>query len=192
MPVSYPPLFDWDGALNGSNAVTESVSRTSCSATSVVLSATGIMTCVLVKGYAGQIVTNMTVRWGGTAASGPQHWWLALYDTVATPAFIGQTADQTTTAISTNTSSGALALVNGPFTLTQTGWHTAGIMVAVTTTMPTMQGASTPNALSGIPVTGQKRIVGSNGSALTATAPAGPITVTTLASTNGVPSVTLS
>ena len=129
----------------------------------------GTMLSVPVLLFAGDVVTNLTFASGATAAGTPTHWFFALYDTAATPALIGQSADQTTTAWAANTSK-TLALA-APYTVRATGWYRASVSVTAST-VPTLSGITVMTAASAGVVTGQIVLAQTSGSALGATAPA--------------------
>lgn len=126
---------------------------------------TQVMTSVPIYLYAGDVVTNIGVRSGATAADTPTNYWFALYSNAATPALLGQTADQTTTAWAANTTKN-LALAT-PKTITESGIYWVGIMVKATAT-PTLLGSAVAPAI----VTGERNLSQSSGSSLTTTAPA--------------------
>ncbi|GAA2825330.1 hypothetical protein RMN57_13230 [Kitasatospora sp. CM 4170] len=128
---------------------------------------TQVMTSVPVYLRRGDVVTSISVRSGATAAGTPTNWWFALYSNAATPALLGQTADQLTTAWGATTNK-TLALAS-PVTIQTDGTYWVGIMVKATT-VPSLVGVST-TASAGI-VTGEKNLAQTSGSALTTTAPA--------------------
>jgi hypothetical protein len=132
---------------------------------------------------AGDVVTALTFTSGGTAAGTPTNWWFALYDTQATPALIGQTADQLTAAWAANT---AMKLnLATPYTVPATGVYRAAVMVKATT-VPTLIGSAVQTAASSAIATGQKVLASTSGSSLVATAPA---TVATPTAVGTVPYV---
>jgi hypothetical protein len=137
----------------------------SASDTGQVALASGVMTSVPIFLVAGDVVTNLSFRSGATAAGTPTNYWFALYSDAATPALLGQTADQTSTAWAANTTK-TLALA-APYTVPKTGIYWAAIAVTATTP-PTLLGACAAPAI----VTGERNLSQSSGSALTATAPA--------------------
>jgi len=128
---------------------------------------TQVMTSVPVYLRKGDIVTSITARSGATAAGTPTNYWFALYSSAATPALLGQSADQLTAAWAATTNK-TLALAS-PVTITADGWYWVGIMVKATTP-PSLVGVST-TASAGI-VTGEKNLAQTSGSALVGTAPA--------------------
>jgi hypothetical protein len=166
--------------LDGGVRLRKNLFRTQQASDTAAL-ATGVMTSVALYLEAGDVVTNLTVISGATAAGTPLNYWLALYDTSATPALVGQTADQTTTAWAADTAK-TLALVT-PYTVQTTGIYYVGVMVKATTP-PTLMGVTLGRAAAaGAVATGQKVLARTSGSTLTTTAPAtiaSPTTVTTV------------
>lgn len=153
----------------------------SASDTGQVALATGVMTSVPIHLRAGDVITNVSVRSGATAAGTPTNYWLALYSNAAVPALLAQTADQTSTAWAANTTK-TLALAS-PVTITETGVYWVGIMVAAATP-PTLLGTVAAPAI----VTGERNLSQSSGAGLTATAPA---TIATPTAKQFVPYVVL-
>lgn len=144
--------------------------------------ATGVMTSVPIDLQAGDTVTSLSVVTGATAAGTPTHFFLALYDTSATPALLAQTADQTSTAMAADTVV-TLALT-APVKISKSGTYRVGILSAATTP-PSLLGVSVAKPV----LTGQPALSQSSGSALTATAPA---TIATPAAVRGYPLVVAS
>lgn len=126
---------------------------------------TQVMTSVPLYLAAGDVVTNLSFESGATAAGTPTNWWFALYDTSATPALIGQTADQLTAAWAAFTAK-TLALATA-YTVPKTGVYWAAIMVKATT-VPTLLGTIGAKPI----VTGERNLAQTSGAALTTTAPA--------------------
>ncbi|MFB6809415.1 hypothetical protein [Streptomyces sp. NPDC056387] len=153
----------------------------SASDTGQVALATGVMTSVPVYLRSGDVITTVSVRSGATAAGTPTNYWVALYDSSATPALLAQSADQTSTAWAANTTK-SLAL-SAPVTISRSGIYWVGIMVTATTP-PTLLGACAAPAI----VTGERNLSQSSGSSLTATAPA---TITSATAKSFVPYVVL-
>ncbi|GIE29969.1 hypothetical protein Ait01nite_030140 [Actinoplanes italicus] len=149
--------------------------------TGQVALATGVMTSVPIFLRAGDIITNISVRSGATAAGTPTNYWFALYDDSAVPALLGQTGDQTSTAWAANTTK-TLALAS-PVTVPRTGIYYVGIMVTATTP-PTLLGSVAAPAI----VTGERALSQSSGSSLTASA---PLTITSTTAKQFVPYVVL-
>lgn len=137
----------------------------SASDTGQVALATGVMTSVPIKLFAGDVITNISFRSGATAAGTPTAWWFALYSSAATPALLAQTADQTTTAWAANTT--MTKALSAAQTISTTGIYWVGINVTATTP-PTLLG----NVVAPAIVTGERNLSQSSGSSLTTTAPA--------------------
>jgi hypothetical protein len=137
----------------------------SASDTGNVALTTQVMTSVPLFLAAGDVVTNLTFVSGATAAGTPTNYWVALYDTSATPALIAQSADQTSTAWAAFTAK-TLAL-SSAYTATRTGVYWAAIHVKATT-VPTLLGSIVVKPI----VTGERNLAQTSGSSLAATAPA--------------------
>lgn len=171
--TGYDPVL----ALNGGVFMRESIpGRLAALSDQSAVLTTQVMLSVPVPLFAGDLITNIAFRSGGTAAGTPTNWWFALYDTSTTPALIAQTADQTTTAWGTNTTM-TLALATPaagfavPFKVQKSGLYWAAIMVKATT-VPSLycQNLGHAGFSSGL-VTGQVSLVQTSGSSLTTTAP---------------------
>lgn len=137
----------------------------SASDTGQVALATGVITAVRIKLFAGDVITNISVRSGATAAGTPTNYWVALYSNAGTPALLSQSLDQTSTAWAANTTK-TLALAAAQ-TISKTDFYWAAIMVAATTP-PTLLGSIAVAPI----VTGEANLSVSSGSGLTATATA--------------------
>lgn len=137
----------------------------SASDTNQVALATGVMTAVRIKLFAGDVITNVSVRSGTTAAGTPTNYWVALYSNAGTPALLAQSADQTSTAWAANTTK-TIALAS-TVTISKTDYYWAAIMVTATTP-PTLLGTCAVAPI----VTGEANLSVSSGSALTGTATA--------------------
>src|ERR1044072_6557332 len=131
--------------------------------------ATGVMTSVPIFLPAGDLVTNLSFVSGATAAGTPTNWWFALYSMDATPALLGQAADQTLAAWAANTVK-TLALTTA-YRVMKTGLYYAAINVTATTP-PSLMGTIGVKPV----VTGERHLSEAPGSGLTTTAPA---TITT-------------
>jgi hypothetical protein len=166
-------------ALDGSPLTTlrASLRRSECGGNLAALT-TQVMTSVALYLEAGEVVTNLTFCSATTAAGTPTNWWFALYSTASTPALLGQTADQTSTAWAANTAK-TVALATA-YTVPTSGIYYASVMVKATT-VPTLLGASLNANASAAVVTGQKVLAMTSGSSLTDTAPATIATPTTVA-----------
>ncbi|MDX6227394.1 MAG: hypothetical protein QOI76_784 [Frankiales bacterium] len=127
--------------------------------------ATGVMTAVRIKLFAGDVITNISVRSGATAAGTPTAYWFALYSNAGTSALLAQTADQTSTAWAANTTK-TLALATAQ-TISKTDYYWVAIMVTATTP-PTLLGTIGVAPI----VTGEANLSVTSGSALTTTATA--------------------
>jgi hypothetical protein len=147
--------------------------------TGQVALATGVMTSVPIALRAGDVITNISVRSGATAAGTPTNYWVALYSSASTPALLSQSADQTSTAWAANTTK-TLALASAQ-TITADGIYWVGIMVTATTP-PTLLGTVAAPAI----VTGERNLSQSSGSSLTTTAPS---TITSATAKQFVPYV---
>jgi hypothetical protein len=75
----------------------------SASDTGQVALATGVMTSVPIHLRSGDVVTNISFGPARPRPGTPTNYWLALYDSAATPALLAQSADQTSTAWAANT-----------------------------------------------------------------------------------------
>lgn len=129
---------------------------------------TQVMTSVAIFLEAGDRVTNLSFLSGATAAGTPTNWWFALYDTQATPALIGQTADQLTAAWAADT---LKTLPLGlPFQVLVPGIYYAACMVKATTVPSLIAKVAGRAAVHGS-ILSSKAIAQTSGSALTGTAP---------------------
>src|SRR5512141_2621545 len=138
--VTGPGRDQW---LNGSSTakIRENMPRWNITATDGNTAAltTQVMTSVALYLEKGDVVTNLTFESATTAAGTPTNWWFALYSTAATPALLGQTADQLTAAWAANTAK-TLALAT-PYTVKASGIYWASVMVKATT-VPTLAGVT--------------------------------------------------
>ena len=126
---------------------------------------TQVMAAVPVALVAGDVITNISVQSGATAAGTPTNYWVALYDSSATPALLSQSADQTSTAWAAFTVK-TLALGTAQ-TISKTGIYWVAIMVKATT-VPTLLGTLAVKPIA----TGERNLAVTSGSGLTATATA--------------------
>jgi hypothetical protein len=149
--------------------------------TGQVALATGVMTSVPIALRAGDVITNISVRSGATAAGTPTNYWVALYSAAAVPALLSQSTDQLTAAWAANTTK-TLALA-APQTITADGIYWVGVMVTATTP-PTLLGSVAAPAI----VTGERNLSQSSGSGLTGGA---PNTITSVTAKQFVPYVVL-
>lgn len=118
---------------------------------------------------AGDLVSAITFKSGGTAAVTPTNWWFCLHDDAATPALMAQSADQLTAAWAANTSK-TLSLATAQV-IPRSGIYQASIMMKAGTPVSLLGVAALADAVSGF-VTGEKRLAQNSGAALTTTAPA--------------------
>lgn len=126
---------------------------------------TAVLTSVPIRVAAGDLITNISVLSGATAAGTPTNQWAALYTSAATPALITQSVDRTTEAWAANTwRTFALA---APYTVPKAGVIWAAVCV-VATTVPSLVGGVVCKPL----LTGERNLSQSSGSGLTTTAPA--------------------
>lgn len=88
----------------------------------------------------GLSVTNISFWSMTTALSGGQNQWFALFSSAL--AKLAVTADDTSTAWAANTKK-TLAVTGGPYVTTVAGWYYVGIMIKVSTTLPTLATANT-------------------------------------------------
>jgi hypothetical protein len=168
-------LLSWnpEGLLNG-GAVVECYSRRLATADAACLTS-GVMTLVALPLYKGFVVNRLSVEVGTTAAGSPTHSWAALYDLGLS--LLSQSVDGTTAAFAIN-SSKTFTLAAAQ-TIAATGIYYAAVMVAAGT-VPTLRASSgfaNTDFVNGI-ASGQAMLIATNGSGLTGTAPAGPITLT--------------
>ncbi len=125
--------------------------------------ATGVMTAVRIKLFAGDVITNISFRSGQTAAAPTNHWF-ALYSNAGTPALLAQTPDQAAAAWAANTTK-TLALTAAQ-TIAKTDYYWVACMV--TGTPPTLLGAVGAAPI----VAGEANLSVSSGATLTTTATA--------------------
>lgn len=156
--------------LNGSAFVRSSIPRGMISTQALAPLTSGVMYSVAIPLIAGDVVTTIGFRSGTTAAVSPTAWWFALYDNAATPALLGQTANQGTAPWGASTAQ-ELNLTD-PVPITQDGVYYAAVMVAAAT-VPTLVGFSmATGGVSSAVTSGQRTLNQTSGSSLTATAPA--------------------
>lgn len=143
---------------------------------------TAVMTSVPIELEAGDTITSISAISGATAAGTPTNYWFALYSNATTPALLGQTADQTSTAWAADTVK-TVALA-APVKITKGGIYWVAIMVKATT-VPSLLGCVGAKPV----ITGEPALANTSGSALTATAPA---TIASPAAQRAVPLVYVS
>lgn len=111
--------------------------------------ATGVMGLSSIFIPAGQTISNINYI-TTTAATGPTHYWYALYDdgrgstTAGQMALLGMTGDQLTAAVSANTMIGLSLVV--PWVTQYTGIYYVAVMCSVSTTAPGFGGVSKTSA----------------------------------------------
>lgn len=170
MPARYDSTSNEDWLLAGSPSGLRAQNMRALDVrTDASVLTTAVLTSVAIPLQAGDLVTNITVKSGATAAGTPANYWFALYDDSATPALVGQSADQTSTAWAANTVK-TLALAT-PYRVPRTGVYYVGIMVKASTP-PTLLGASVGLAGAAASILSSKVLAQTSGSALTDTAPA--------------------
>lgn len=166
------PLAFEDWILNGSPTAIrrESLHRTQVLSDHAAALVTQVMTHVAVPVNVGDVISSVSFASGVTAAGTPTNWWFGIYSSAATPALLSQTADQLTAAWAADTVK-TLALTT-PYTVTVDGYVYVACMVKATT-VPSLVGALFPRAaVSTGFLSGQVRVAGNSGAALTTTAPA--------------------
>jgi len=179
MPTRYDPTTgeDWLMAGSPSGLRAQNIRAIDCGADLDPLT-TQVMLSVAVPLQVGDLVSNITFKSGATAADTPTNYWFALYSSAATPALVGQTADQTSTAWAANTVK-TLALTT-PYRVPSTGVYYAAIMVKATD-LPSLVGKSVGIAGAAASILSSKVLAQTSGSSLTDTAPATIATPTTVA-----------
>lgn len=149
--------------------------------TNHVALADAVMTSVAVPLFEGDLITNISFVSGNTAVGTPAHWWFALYSKAATPALLGQSADQVDAAWAANTLK-TLPLAT-PVRIKETGIYWASVMVDATSVCTLLGSVFAPTI-----VTGEPNLAVTSGTALAATA---PDTIATPAAKRFVPRVVL-
>lgn len=159
--------------LMPSGAVAETWPRHSTPAGAAFATTSGQMWLSAIELHAGDVVTTGTVVSDSTAGSALTNQWFALYDSAL--GLIRQTADDTSTAWAANTAK--TLTFSTPYTVTASGLHYFGIMVAAST-VPTFENARIVANLSGL----APKISGTSTGSLTTTAPstAGAISASTV------------
>jgi hypothetical protein len=169
--------FDPVLLLNGGLVIRETVRRPAPISDNVVLT-NQVMISAAIPMIAGDVISRIAARTGGTAGATISNWWFALYDTNL--ALLQQTPDQASAALASNTT---LDLAfNAPIRVPASGIYYAGFMVNATTRPSMMSLLSVAGVNAGL-VAGQKIISQTSGSGLTATAPATIATPTSVGST---------
>jgi len=115
------------------NAIAETINHNAVTQT-VIQPASGELQIMQVGIEAGQTISSIGFCTGGTAANGPTHWWACLLDKNLVQQ--AHSLDQTTTALPASTWQ-KLAMVT-PYTTTYTDSYYIGLMVATSTTQPSL------------------------------------------------------
>lgn len=123
----------------------------------------GVMTSAALYLVEDDLVSNLTVISGATAAATPTNYWVALYN--AAGALMSQSADQTSTAWAADTAK-TLAL-GAAQRIPKSGLYYVGICVAAGT-VPTLVGCAAAKPT----LTGEVNLAQTSGTGLTTTAPA--------------------
>lgn len=173
--ISYPvqpypqdPYVDPEYLLNGGNVRRSTLPR-HLADTDLAALTTQVMLSAAIVLQAGDLVTNLTFRSGGTAANTPTNWWFALYSSAATPALLAQTADQTSTAWAADEEK-TVALAT-PQRIATAGVYYAAIMMKATAPV-SLAGHAVDHAEISTGFLSQKLLAATSGSSLAATAPA--------------------
>lgn len=162
----------------GSPAVfAESVSKAYSGGADLAVAASGVELAVDIGLDAGDVVTSISFVTGGTAANGPTAGYIVLRDGSGNK--LVQTADFGSTARAANTAY-TVALTTA-YPVTASGVYKIGFSMTVSTTMPTLRGATMLNAA--FAAVG-RACSQSHGAAVGATAPA---TIATPTSTFVIP-----
>jgi hypothetical protein len=129
------------GATIGKNPIAQTMPVEAT--VSTVTPATGVMDLTAIYLVAGQTISSIAFLTVG-AATGPTHWWFALYDdgrgssTAGQLALLGQTPDQVAGALGANTAI-PLSLIT-PWITQYTGIYYIAFLLTVSTTMATLAG----------------------------------------------------
>jgi hypothetical protein len=178
-------VYDPAALYNGNIAYREPFPRWTAASNLTISS--GVGNYIGIPLYAGDVVTNLSFLSGATAltmgSNADGHLWFALYDTGLS--LLSQSADQGGAATWTGNTVKTLAL-SSPVTVTGTGLYYAAVMVNAGTggspAVPTLRGLGLGTGSSAVDSTGwptgAKRITGTSGSGLGATAAAGPVALT--------------
>lgn len=118
----------------------------------------------------GDIITNIGMQFGHTAAGTPTNWWFALYDDSATPALLAQTADQLTGAIAAD--SYKEVALTAPQVIGHDGLYNVALMVKATTVPSILSAVAATSKQHARGKTNIPTLAATSGSSLTGTAPA--------------------
>src|SRR5882762_831729 len=130
----------------------------------------GVVTAVGMQFSAGQQIHTVNFASATAAAGTPTHWQFGVYSPAATPARLGQSTDQTTTAWAANTLKGLSMGATTPVVIPKAGWYWVAILVTATTVPTLLSATAIPAGLlsaSGI-IAPQAALAITSGSALTA------------------------
>ncbi len=129
-------LSIYEKLMNGSNRNIKFTwpRVSSMSATNGPNPSSGVMHAAAIVLEAGQVVTNISFRVGGTGATlgsnNDSHWWVALYDTASPANLLSQSADQTTASLlSGSVKTLALSTNGGAQTIATTGVYYIAFML---------------------------------------------------------------
>lgn len=175
-PYPQDPYVDPAYLLNGGHVRRENIPRYLADTDTAALT-TQVMTSVALPLQAGDLVSTLTFRSGGTAANTPTNQWTALYGPDL--ALIGQTPDLLNEAWAGDLEK-AFSFAT-PIRITAAGVYYAAIMVKATAA-PSLAGHTVDHAeISDGLITGQVNLAQTSGSILTTTAPATIATPTAIA-----------
>ncbi len=157
-----------------SGTISENINRMLCGEANLSALTSGTLYLIAIYLTVGQKINNISFMSGATAAGTPTNQFFALYDNNRN--LLAQTANATTTAWSANTI--ATRALTATYTVTYTGLHYVGIMVAATT-VPTLKGlaAKTTSSLAAIAPT----LHGNSTAGLTTTLPTPAASITATA-----------
>lgn len=175
----YPAKWrDWLWAGSPSSTLIESVPWWAAGS-DLAIAASGVELCVAVPVNAGDTVSNVTFVTGATAANGPTAGYVCIRDSAGN--LIAQSADFGSTARAANTAYKIALGTGAPYTVPAPTTLLVGISLTVSTTMPTLSGASVRNGIMAGNVASLGVVVKSksHGSAVGATAPSTVATPTT-------------
>lgn len=178
MEGSDPSTVQWgytrslrDRYLAPSGVLAETISQLQIGG-AIVMGGTGLVSFYALALPAGLTMGHINFRAGGTAANGPQHWWYVLAD--SSLHMLAVTADQATAAFG-GSADHTLAIAtiasgaSATFKTTYEGLYYVGIMMAVSTTMPSLVGAGLSS--SGLANIATPRLMGVSSDAVATTPP---------------------
>ena len=142
--------------LAPSGWTSESFPRTGVGVSNSATVASGTLQMQAVYLPAGTVINNLNVYAATTGATGPTHWWMALYN--SSRVMLACTADKTTTALAAyNPYTLAIATIasgaSATFTTTYSGLHYIGFVIACSGTTPTFWGGFCPSVAGMTPIT---------------------------------------